>query len=289
MAFLEITGLNKRFGDLSVLKNVNLTVNKGEIVTVIGSSGSGKTTLLRCLNLLESVDQGQFLLDGEVMFSGSIAKIREKEKRKKQLKTSLVFQSFNLFPHYSVLQNVCLTPELLIKESLSKKAKKASDAEIYKSVREFYFGCEQPSKDNYKTIIRQKGKELLTNVGLDSKINAYPHQLSGGQQQRVAIARALALNPSLLCFDEPTSALDPELTGEVLKVIRSLKSKDRTMIIVTHELSFAKSISDKIVFMADGVIEQMGTPSEIFENPKSQKLKNFLYSIKNEVGEKSGY
>lgn len=285
MAFLEIIGLNKCFGDLSVLKDVNLTVNKGEVVSIIGSSGSGKTTLLRCLNLLESVDHGDFLLDGEVMFSGSIAKISEAEKRKKQLKTGLVFQTFNLFPHYSVLQNVCLTPELLIKESLSKKAQKRGNAEIYKGVTEFYFGSTQPTKDDYKINIREKGKELLTNVGLYSKINAYPHQLSGGQQQRVAIARALALNPALLCFDEPTSALDPELTGEVLKVIRSLKSKDRTMIIVTHEMSFAKSISDKVVFMADGIIEEMGTPSEIFDNPKSQKLKNFLSAITNENGE----
>ena len=244
MAFLEIIGLNKCFGDLSVLKDVNLTISKGEVVSIIGSSGSGKTTLLRCLNLLESVDQGEFLLDGEVMFSGSIAKTSENEKRKKQLKTGLVFQTFNLFPHYSVLQDVCLTPELLIKESLSKKAQKRWNAEIYNGVIEFYFGSTQPTKDNYKINIITKAKELLTNVGLDSKINAYPHQLSGGQQQRVAIARALALNPALLCFDEPTSALDPELTGEVLKVIRSLKSKDRTMIIVTHEMSFAKSISD---------------------------------------------
>ena len=285
MAFLEIIGLNKCFGDLSVLKDVNLTVNKGEVVSIIGSSGSGKTTLLRCLNLLESVDQGEFLLDGEVMFSGSIAKTSEDEKRKKQLKTGLVFQAFNLFPHYTVLQNVCLTPELLIKESLSKKAQKRGNAEIYKGVTEFYFGSTKPKKEDYKINILTKAKELLTNVGLDSKINAYPHQLSGGQQQRVAIARALALNPALLCFDEPTSALDPELTGEVLKVIRSLKSKDITMIIVTHEMSFAKSISDKVVFMADGVIEEIGTPSEIFDNPKSQKLKNFLSAITNENGE----
>ena len=285
MAFLEIIGLNKCFGDLSVLKDVNLTISKGEVVSIIGSSGSGKTTLLRCLNLLESVDQGEFLLDGEVMFSGSIAKTSENEKRKKQLKTGLVFQTFNLFPHYSVLQNVCLTPELLIKESFSKKAQKRWNAEIYNGVIEFYFGSTQPTKDNYKINIITKAKELLTNVGLDSKINAYPHQLSGGQQQRVAIARALALNPALLCFDEPTSALDPELTGEVLKVIRSLKSKDRTMIIVTHEMSFAKSISDKVVFMADGVIEEIGTPSEIFDNPKSQKLKNFLSAITDENGE----
>lgn len=285
MAFLEIKGVNKSFGDLSVLKDVNLTVNKGEVVSIIGSSGSGKTTLLRCLNLLESVDKGEFLLDGEVMFSGSIAKMKEEEKRKKQLKVGLVFQSFNLFPHYTVLENVCLTPELLMKESLSKRVQKRGNAEIYKGVTEFYFGSSAPIKDNYRTNIETKGKELLTKVGLDSKIDAYPHQLSGGQQQRVAIARALALNPSLLCFDEPTSALDPELTGEVLKVIRSLKSNDRTMIIVTHEMAFAKSVSDKVVFMADGIIEEMGTPVEIFDNPKSQKLKNFLSALTNGDGE----
>ena len=279
MAFLEINGVNKSFGDLTVLKDVNLTINKGEVISIIGSSGSGKTTLLRCLNLLESADKGEFLLDGEIMFSGSITKLTEEEKRKKQLKIGLVFQSFNLFPHYSVLQNVCLTPELLIKESLSSKAQKKNNAEIYKSVTEFYFDNNTVPKDSYKAKIEAKGKELLTKVGLESKIEAYPYQLSGGQQQRVAIARALALNPSLLCFDEPTSALDPELTGEVLRVIRSLKNNDRTMIIVTHEMAFAKNVSDKIVFMADGVIEEMGTPEEIFDNPKSPKLKHFLSTI----------
>ncbi len=285
MAFVEIKGLNKCFGDLSVLKDVNLTINKGEIVSIIGSSGSGKTTLLRCLNLLESVDHGEFLLDGKVMFSGSIAKMSEAEKRKKQLKSGLIFQTFNLFPHYSVLQNVCLAPELLIKESLSDKAGKGADTEIYKGVTEFYFGDGQPSKEAYKAKIAEKAVELLTKVGLESRTGAFPHQLSGGQQQRVAIARALALNPELLCFDEPTSALDPELTGEVLKVIRSLKDNDRTMIIVTHEMAFAKSISDKVVFMADGIIEEVGTPSEIFDNPKSQKLKSFLSTITRENGD----
>ena len=285
MAFVEIKGLSKCFGDLSVLKDVNLTINKGEIVSIIGSSGSGKTTLLRCLNLLESVDHGEFLLDGRIMFSGSIAKMSEPEKRKKQLKSGLIFQSFNLFPHYSVLQNVCLAPELLIKEYLSDKSGKNADTEIYNGVTEFYFGTEQPSKEAYKAKIEEKAVELLAKVGLESRTGAYPHQLSGGQQQRVAIARALALNPELLCFDEPTSALDPELTGEVLKVIRSLKGNDRTMIIVTHEMAFAKSISDKVVFMADGIIEEVGTPSEIFDNPKSQKLKSFLSVITSESGD----
>lgn len=279
MAFLEIKDVNKSFGELSVLKNVNLTVNKGEVVSIIGSSGSGKTTLLRCLNLLESVDSGEFLLDGEVMFSGNISKTAEEERRKKQLKTGLVFQSFNLFPHYSVLENVCLTPEILIKESFSKKTRKKGNTEIYKSVTEFYsVGADTP-KEICKQNIETKAKELLSKVGLENKIDSYPHQLSGGQQQRVAIARALALNPSLLCFDEPTSALDPELTGEVLRVIRSLKNNDRTMIIVTHEMAFAKNVSDKVVFMADGIIEETGTPDEIFDNPKSQKLKHFLSTI----------
>ncbi len=285
MAFLEIKGVSKSFGDLCVLRDVNLTVNKGEVISIIGSSGSGKTTLLRCLNLLESADLGEFLLDEEVMFSGNIGKLSEEERRKRQLKTGLVFQSFNLFPHYTVLENVCLTPEILIKESLSKKVQKKGNLELYQGVCNFYFGANPPSKDNYKANIIEKGKELLSMVGLESKLNSYPHQLSGGQQQRVAIARALALNPALLCFDEPTSALDPELTGEVLRVIRSLKNKDRTMIIVTHEMNFAKGVSDKVVFMADGVIEEMGTPAEIFESPKSEKLKHFLSTITDENGD----
>lgn len=285
MAFLEINGVSKSFGDLCVLRDVNLTVNKGEVVSIIGSSGSGKTTLLRCLNLLESADLGEFLLDGEIMFSGSIGNLSEQERRKRQLKTGLVFQSFNLFPHYSVLENVCLVPEILIKESFSKKALKRGNTELYRSIRDFYLGADASQNDDYKANIIAKGKELLTMVGLESKLGSYPHQLSGGQQQRVAIARALALNPSLLCFDEPTSALDPELTGEVLRVIRSLKNNDRTMIIVTHEMSFAKNVSDKIVFMADGIIEEVGTHAEIFENPKSEKLKHFLSTINNKNGD----
>ena len=285
MAFLEIKDVSKSFSDLSVLNNINLEIEKGEVVSIIGSSGSGKTTLLRCLNLLEYADSGDFVFDGKLMFSGSIAKMSESEKRGRQLKTGLVFQSFNLFPHYSVLENVCLSPRLLIKEYLTAGSSKKLDKELFKGLINFYFGGNEPSKDTYKEIIAEKGKELLANVGLSNKIDAYPHQLSGGQQQRVAIARALALNPALLCFDEPTSALDPELTGEVLKVIRSLKSKDRTMIIVTHEMAFAKSVSDKIVFMADGIVEEIGTPCEIFDNPKSQKLKSFLSTITDGSGE----
>lgn len=289
MAFLEIKGVSKSFGDLCVLRNVNLTVNKGEVISIIGSSGSGKTTLLRCLNLLESVDRGEFFLDDEIMFSGNASKLSEEERRKKQLKTGLVFQSFNLFPHYTVLGNVCLTPETLIRESLSKKAKKKGNTELYRSVRDFYFGADEPTNESYRENITKKAKELLTMVGLESKLQSYPHQLSGGQQQRVAIARALALNPALLCFDEPTSALDPELTGEVLRVIRSLKNKDRTMIIVTHEMTFAKNVSDKVVFMADGVIEEIGTPTEIFENPRSEKLKHFISTITNKDGDGNDY
>ena len=284
MAFLEIKEINKSFGELSVLKDVNLEISKGEVVSVIGSSGSGKTTLLRCLNFLESVDSGEFILNGEVMFSGNIKSLSEQERRKKQLNIGLVFQSFNLFPHYSVLQNVCMTPELLIRESLSKKAKRVGSTEMYRGVTEFYLGDDTKSAENYKENIQLKCKELLTKVGLESKIYSYPYQLSGGQQQRVAIARALALNPALLCFDEPTSALDPELTGEVLRVIRSLKNNDRTMIIVTHEMGFARNVSDKVVFMADGIIEEIGTPDEIFDAPKSPKLKSFLSTI-NEIGE----
>ena len=284
MAFLEINGVSKSFADVSVLKDVSLTVNKGEIVSIIGSSGSGKTTLLRCLNLLESVDKGEATLDGELMFSGKLNKLTEAERRKKQLKIGLVFQSFNLFPHYTALENVCLTPQILIKESQAKRAKKRDACEMLQGIKDFYCGNVEEGRDCNEYILA-KGKELLTKVGLESKIDSYPYQLSGGQQQRVAIARALALNPALLCFDEPTSALDPELTGEVLRVIRSLKINDRTMIIVTHEMAFARSISDKVVFMADGIIEEMGTPEQIFDNPKSNKLKSFLSSITDRNGD----
>lgn len=245
MAILEVKDIYKSFGKTEVLKGISFSLNKGEILSIIGSSGSGKTTLLRCLNFLEFAEKGTIAVDGKVIFDGvSKNSLSDAEIRKNRLHFGLVFQSFNLFPQYNVLKNVTLAPTLL---------KRGTPEEI-----------------------ESKARMLIEQVGLTEKIKNYPCQLSGGQQQRVAIARALALNPDVLCFDEPTSALDPELTGEVLKVIRGLKSNDSTMIVVTHEMEFAKNVSDKIIFMADGVIEEMGTPDQIFDNPKSQKLKAFL-------------
>ena len=213
MAFLTIKNVNKTFGSVEALKNVGFSIEKGEVVSIIGSSGSGKTTLLRCINFLESVDEGSFYLDGEEMFSGPIDKLTENEKRAKRLSIGLVFQSFNLFPHYSILKNVMLAPELLIKESIKNKGKKNNNQKIYDGIIKYYFG-DEITESKINEVIQNKCKEILTKVGLESKIDSYPHQLSGGQQQRAAIARAIALNPCLLCFDEPTSALDPELTGE---------------------------------------------------------------------------
>ena len=209
------------------------------MLTIIGSSGSGKTTLLRCLNFLESPDEGEILVNGQPLLWGSEAEIREN-----RLHFGLVFQSFNLFPQYTALENITLAPSLLQKGS---------------------------ARD-----IRERALALLEQVGLSNKANSYPWQLSGGQQQRVAIARALALSPEVLCFDEPTSALDPELTGEVLRVIRGLKNGGNTMIVVTHEMDFARSVSDVVIYMADGIIEEMGTPEEVFGNPRSEKTRSFL-------------
>ena len=266
MAYLNIKNFCKKFGNNEVLKGINLAVEKGEVVSIIGSSGSGKTTLLRCINFLETPDDGVMTLDGESLFDAQLLKrAREKELRKKRLNFGLVFQSFNLFPQYKVLDNITLAPLLQLKERC-KKDKTVNFAEE-------------------KAKILKEADILLAKTGLTDKKDAYPCELSGGQQQRVAIARALALKPKILCFDEPTSALDPELTGEVLKVIRALKDEDRTMIIVTHEMGFAKNVSDKVVFMANGVIEEEGAPKEVFENPKSEKLKNFLFGIINKDGE----
>lgn len=252
MSLLEVKDLYKSFGKTKVLKGVSFTLEKGEVLSILGSSGGGKTTLLRCINFLEFAESGKILVDGKTIFDGETAgKLKEEEIRQNRLHFGLVFQSFNLFPQYNVLENIMLAPTLL---------KKGSDAEI-----------------------KQKALELIEQVGLSEKINNYPCELSGGQQQRVAIARALALNPDILCFDEPTSALDPELTGEVLKVIKELKSKDSTMIIVTHEMEFAKNVSDKVMFIADGVIEEMGTPEEIFEHPKSEKTKHFFSKSLEEI------
>ena len=240
MAVLEVKNLKKNFGSTDVLKGVSFSLEQGQVLTIIGSSGSGKTTLLRCLNFLETPDEGEILVGGKVLTSGN-----DEEIRQNRLHFGLVFQNFNLFPQYTALENVTLAPKLL---------KKGTPEQI-----------------------RQKGLDLLDRVGLAQKVDFYPYQLSGGQQQRVAIARALALNPEVLCFDEPTSALDPELTGEVLRVIRRLKDRGNTMIVVTHEMEFAKSVSDVVIYMADGVIEEMGTPTDIFDNPRSEKLRAFLH------------
>ena len=246
---LEVKDLRKRFGDNEVLKGIELTLKKGEVLSIIGSSGGGKTTLLRCLNFLEKANSGEIIVNGKSVYSA-----KEGEKpvvtTEAQLSFGLVFQQFNLFPQYSVIENLMLAPKL--------RAKK------------------QAGKGESTEEIRERAEKLLTTVGLSEKANAYPCELSGGQQQRVAIARALMLSPDILCFDEPTSSLDPELTGEVLRVIRSLKDSERTMIIVTHEMEFARHVSDKVIFIADGVIEEQGTPEEIFENPKSPKMKAFL-------------
>lgn len=253
MSYFEIKNICKSFGKTSVLRGIDMNVEKGEVVSIIGSSGSGKTTLLRCINFLTTPEVAQFYLDGELIYDAS-EKYTDSQIRDKRLNFGLVFQNFNLFPQYNVIDNLCLAPKLRAKgEPDFKKRKKEIYAEIEKTAY-----------------------ETLEHVGLTEKAKSYPCELSGGQQQRVAIARALMLSPKILCFDEPTSALDPELTGEVLKVIKELKSSDRTMIVVTHEMGFAKSVSDKIIFMADGVIEEMGSPEQVFDNPQSPKTKAFL-------------
>ncbi len=256
MAFLDVKGIFKRFGRTEVLKGIDFSMEKGEVLAIIGSSGSGKTTLLRCLNFLETPDTGQIVLNGDELYNAE-QKYSEREIREKRLQFGLVFQSFNLFPQYTVLRNVCLAPELM---RINQSPAKLTRAE----------------KSQIKGEIEANARAILASVGLSEKLMNYPCELSGGQQQRVAIARALAMNPAILCFDEPTSALDPELTGEVLKVIRELKSSDRTMIIVTHEMGFARSAADKVIFMADGVIEEYGTPEEVFGSPKSPKTVAFL-------------
>lgn len=283
MSYLEIKNFHKKFDNTEVLKGIDLNIEKGEVVSIIGSSGSGKTTLLRCINFLETPDSGIMTLNGEVLLDENIKDENEKDLRKKRLNFGLVFQSFNLFPQYTVLQNVSLAPTLLLKEKI-KAYKNSLNGLSFKEKRKKLkqFKLEETAK------IEEKSLALLQTIGLTEKKNSYPCELSGGQNQRVAIARALALEPKVLCFDEPTSALDPELTGEVLKVIKELKNKDRTMIIVTHEMGFAKNVSDKIVFMSDGVIEEVGSPEEIMENPKSQTLKKFLQSVVNKDGDNGG-
>ena len=257
MSILEVRNIKKSFGKTEVLKDVSFSLKKGEVLSVIGSSGSGKTTLLRCLNFLETADGGQIYLNDKLLFdaanSGSYS---ENEIRKMRLNFGLVFQQFNLFPQYSVLKNVTLAVELLRKQEM----KNGNRAEIKKEI-----------EDNAKSILEK--------VGLSNKLDSYPCQLSGGQQQRVAIARALALSPEILFFDEPTSALDPELTGEILSVIRGLAAQNRTMIIVTHEMNFAAEISDKVIFMDGGVIVESGTPDEVIRNPKNERVRQFVNKV----------
>ena len=259
MAFLEVKNITKNFGDTRVLKGISFEMNKGEVVSIIGSSGNGKTTLLRCLNFLEIPDGGSITVDGNTVFP---LPDTPEEQNKKRLTFGMVFQNFNLFPQYTALRNVTLALDLRDENEL--KAQKVKGAERKRILKE------------RRAENEEKALALLTRVGLADKTGNYPCELSGGQQQRVAIARALAMSPDVLCFDEPTSALDPELTGEVLKVIKGLIDEDRTIIIVTHEMNFARSVSDKIIFMADGVIEEMGTPNQVFDNPVSPKTRAFL-------------
>ena len=248
MALLEVKNLQKSFGRTQVLKGVSFSLEKGQVLAIIGSSGSGKTTLLRCLNFLETADDGEICVNGKVLTGQGLS---EQQIRENRLHFGLVFQNFNLFPQYNALQNVTLAPTLL---------KKGTPQQI-------------------DALARQ----LLDSVGLSDKLQNYPYQLSGGQQQRVAIARALALAPEVLCFDEPTSALDPELTGEVLRVIRNLKNSDRTMVVVTHEMEFAKSVADVVIYMSDGVIVEMGTPEQVFGDPQNEKTKAFLQGMQDTV------
>ena len=262
MAFLEVKNIEKHFDSNAVLKDISFDLEKGEVLAIIGSSGSGKTTLLRCLNFLETPDYGKIMLDGQDLFDTENPETLDKKQiRKKRLHFGLVFQNFNLFPQYTALKNVMLAKELLSKERPDYKEKKKEIAQE----------------------IEEKAKSLLTRMGLEDRMDFYPQQLSGGQQQRVSIARVLAMEPDILCFDEPTSALDPELTGEVLKVIRELKDADSTMIVVTHEMEFARHVADKVIFMADGVIEEWGTPEEVFGNPQSPKTKAFLCKSLEEI------
>jgi polar amino acid transport system ATP-binding protein len=270
MSILEVKNIHKSFGSAEVLKGIDFSLDKGDVLVIIGSSGSGKTTLLRCLNFLETPNKGTITVNGKVLINGEDENtLSESEIRHNRLHFGLVFQQFNLFPQYTVRDNLTLAPRLALKEEISakKKADKALNAKEYKAKR--------------LAEIDENADSLLERVGLSEKADSYPCELSGGQQQRVAIARALAMSPDILCFDEPTSALDPELTGEVLSVIRSLKNGNSTMIVVTHEMEFARGVADKVIFMANGVIEEYGTPDEVFGNPKSPILQAFLSKSKN--------
>ena len=248
MSILEVKGFTKSFGDVKVLKGVDFSIEEGEVLAIIGPSGGGKTTLLRCINFLERADGGTLSINDKVIYDGSCPSISDAEIRENRLHLGMVFQQFNLFPQYTALENVTLAPKL--------------------------------SRKRPEDEILERAKDLLARVGLADKMNNYPCELSGGQQQRVAIARALAMQPDILCFDEPTSSLDPEITGEVLRVIKRLAEENTTMVVVTHEMGFAREVADKVIFIDGGVIAECGTPDEIFGNPKSERLKDFLGSIR---------
>ena len=255
MAILEVKNIEKHFGATKVLEDISFELEQGQALAIIGSSGSGKTTLLRCLNFLETPNQGQIVVQGKTLFDSADPDTqKESEVRKKRLHFGLVFQSFNLFPQYTALKNVTLAKELLAQEQPDFKSR----------------------KKEILAEIEAEGRELLAKMGLADRAGHYPHQLSGGQQQRVAIARALALHPDILCFDEPTSALDPELTGEVLKVIRGLAEQKTTMIIVTHEMAFARDVADQVIFMDGGVIVEQGDARQVIENPQQERTRQFL-------------
>ena len=255
MALLEVTGISKSFGNPRVLQEISLGLEKGEALAIIGSSGSGKTTLLRCLNFLETADTGSIKVGGQTLWDAADTHTQsEAEIRKNRLHFGLVFQNFNLFPQYTALQNIMLAGELLAKEQPGYQANK----------RQIHAALEAQARD------------LLAQMGLSDRAGHYPHQLSGGQQQRVAIARALALHPDILCFDEPTSALDPELTGEVLRVLRELAAKKTTMIIVTHEMAFARDAADRILFMDGGVVVEEGPAHQVIDHPREERTRRFL-------------
>ena len=261
MEILRVENIQKSFGKTEVLKGIDFSLDKGQVLSIIGSSGSGKTTLLRCLNFLETPQVGRIVVDGKVLFDAQDkAKLSDAAIRLNRLHFGLVFQQFNLFPQYTVKRNITLAEGLLAKEQI----KKNGSYNGYTSLREAH------------AAIDRKADALLEEVGLSNKWDSFPCQLSGGQQQRVAIARALAMEPDILCFDEPTSALDPELTGEVLRVIRELKNAGRTMVIVTHEMEFARDVSDIVMFMDEGVVAEMGPPSQVIENPQNSRTREFL-------------
>ena len=264
MSLLNVENIRKSYGKTEVLKDISFSLKKGEVLAIIGSSGSGKTTLLRCLNFLETPGNGKISVNDKVLFDSNDSSAKsDSEIRKRRLHFGLVFQSFNLFPQYTVIENIMLAPKLAAKEQI-KQTGEYMGAKSYKEAHE---------------IIKSNAKSLLERVGLSEKSESYPCNLSGGQQQRVAIARALALNPDVLCFDEPTSALDPEMVGEVLDVMKELAQDGMTMVVVTHEMGFARNVADRIVFMADGQIIEEGTPEHFFTNPKNERVRQFLSKI----------